>query len=111
MTQPGKKNPFSPPAKHAHATATEQEAWLLDVGALPGSSHCFINLTTDGQSLRFYGTRERLAQQLSAIGNKIASADLVDGLHLGFGCRVRTIRINDLLLVQRLLPTESNKEE
>jgi hypothetical protein len=111
MTQSGKMTPLSPPTKPIHATGTEREALLLEVGVLPGSSRCFINLTTDGQSLRFYGTREKLAKQLAAIGKDFTPAGMTDGLRLGFRCRVRTIHIGNLTVVQRLLPIECNEEE
>lgn len=88
-------------------------AQLVDVGGMDGKwgRRMFINVNIDGRTVRFFGTRNQLADALSASGYDDLASELEEGLTLDVPCRVTTKPSPDgrYLNVTKVLPPSASQ--
>lgn len=85
-----------------------QGGQVLDIGAMNTrwGRRLFLNVQVNGKTLKLFGTKPELVEQLAAAGFPDLAQDVYEGAELNVPCRVTTKRSDDgrYLNADRLLP-------
>jgi hypothetical protein len=109
MEQNGKAEKKQKPASENHDGSIP--AQMLTVGGMPGKwgRRLFINVDANGQTLKLFGNKKQLAEDIVAAGFPDLSEHIVEGTKLNLPCRVVTKPSDDgkYVNIERVLPIEA----